>query len=1325
MFKKTLRVATVLTLVFGCYMGYVRGFALVVKSLEANQKGSSVAFVKRKSKSKLESIARAKKSFGDDHWTSEDRADCYIGRDFMLYFKSHKQPGEKYDGKRMILNPIAVIMQADGGKSSITVTAEEGVFDCNQRPGLGGKDPLKVLHASLRQNVILRHDRGTPDDPDDDLFVGPLTYAEFDDAKLQIESESDILIRDRDTTITGEQFLIQLRPKVEIKPDAAPEPRRGGGFDGVQTAILRKNVHVSFRDVGRTGFLPGSGTEKKTKPTATPPTTSGTGPVAGVPPAKPKPLDLRSSGHMTVTFPEPRPQARVGPPAPARPTLIDFNRDVLTQIGKLDEKPDQLSCDTLELVLYPAEAPPPTRTKKSESASNGMKPSADPEAPSASESSEAPPAGGGSFGNLALRSLKATGHSVWLRLSQQTTTIHGIELKHHKRGPSLPDVTNMLGKPGRGGLTIEKLDLAPGDSSQKIVGVTNVWGSNLTVYDDGGDTNNATIIIQGPGRLETRADRDQPAQRIAEWQDALDVQNAAGSDPVNPIKIITFVGVPFVRDLTKPDAPSSLDASQRIIAWLKPKPPEAAAARPTPTAGSPLTPGSSGYNLHQLRAFEDAHLISPGQNITARKKLNAEFLAPPVAAGPAPAALASNAGPIPADPPKAKSEPPKPKAPPERKVDADTVWANVQLLPPSAAAGSRSGGGTPSPEYEVREVQLIRNVVFHQDPEEGKALGNDATGEALYLFNEGENKIKMVLFNDVPKQTASKDGVPGIAWTTPDDLRQSLPPATISTDEMQLTGAIIGLDQTQDFAYVNGPGSLKQLVDRGMMADSNPVGAPTDPAQPGDAAAKADSKSKSLKIQTRAGVPLSEKTELTINWTENMRFHGRSPDFEGRPNSAARAEFYGHVTAITQEKDSMLDCTEKMITYTDRPVPFTKLSQARPARNATKPGINEPTAAEATNEPKAELALIEMFGDAVAVNRKIDPNQPIVLQKQRIQTEHLIYDRRTGDFTAPGEGFVFLYDRKGSEPDTMRDGSNNRQAAGDRAFTPTSMQLDQDGGMGYTSPEDLQEPAESETEDVAAVPVQRRDTIARSNTPRSRGNAKSKARPNKPGAADQPGVKTIPPLILTQIQFARSMHGRFGTSNKSGESGTRTAEFFGDVEVIRSPVSQENVILDRKDWSYRPPREVYFLTAQTLRVMTEPPLAGSPPNAPARHWMKAWENASLSTTDKILQGDVITYTSSNDLFYAYGEDGHQVTIAQQTGTGQPGSPTRQQALSYHPKSGGMNLVNPQYISLIDGKTGTRPWVEHAPDPEAKPKKKTKRAIKPRTAPMERRGFSGR
>src|SRR5208283_4116975 len=101
--------------------------------------------------------------------------------------------------------------------------------------------------------VMIRDDRGTPSDPADDMIIGPLTWVEYDDSKLEIRSDSDVLIVDRDMWITGDGMLIKLRPKTEPVPGG-----RSTGFEGAQNAQLNQNVHVVFSDVGKTGILPGS-----------------------------------------------------------------------------------------------------------------------------------------------------------------------------------------------------------------------------------------------------------------------------------------------------------------------------------------------------------------------------------------------------------------------------------------------------------------------------------------------------------------------------------------------------------------------------------------------------------------------------------------------------------------------------------------------------------------------------------------------------------------------------------------------------------------------------------------------------------------------------------------------------------------------------------------------------------------------------------------------------------------------------------------------------------------------------------------------------------
>ncbi len=132
-----------------------------------------------------------------------------------------------------------------------------------------------------------------------------MPYVEFDEPSLQIKSVSDVVIQDRDMRITGFDLLIQLRPKDEDAPSNAP-----GNFDA-KSAHLRKNVHISINDVGRSGILPGT-TESDGTATA-----SISAPPQGAPgqlPEERTPLDVRCAGEMRVELPKARKPVLVGPP---------------------------------------------------------------------------------------------------------------------------------------------------------------------------------------------------------------------------------------------------------------------------------------------------------------------------------------------------------------------------------------------------------------------------------------------------------------------------------------------------------------------------------------------------------------------------------------------------------------------------------------------------------------------------------------------------------------------------------------------------------------------------------------------------------------------------------------------------------------------------------------------------------------------------------------------------------------------------------------------------------------------------------------------------
>ena len=86
----------------------------------------------------------------------------------------------------------------------------------------------------------------------------------------------------------------------------------------------------------------------------------------------------------------------------------------------------------------------------------------------------------------------------------------------------------------------------------------------------------ANVVAHGPGRLETRPDRDKPVERIAIWQDRLIVKNKLGAENEVLHKIIDLAGNRpcFIDNLQK----TSIDSASWIQVWLKPKPASAQTA---------------------------------------------------------------------------------------------------------------------------------------------------------------------------------------------------------------------------------------------------------------------------------------------------------------------------------------------------------------------------------------------------------------------------------------------------------------------------------------------------------------------------------------------------------------------------------------------------------------------------------------------------------------------------------------------------------------------------------------------------------------------------
>ena len=221
-------------------------------------------------------------------------------------------------------------------------------------------------------------------------------------------------------------------------------------------------------------------------------------------------------------------------------------------------------------------------------------------------------------------------------------------------------------------------------------------------------------------------------------------------------------------------------------------------------------------------------------------------------------------------------------------------------------------------------------MALNQEPAKGEAKGKNASGEALYLDNPGEGKAITYIFQREPNELTYLPG--------------PLPAARAQNEKNTITGAgVIAMNQGTDQIWVEGPGTLTEFSSRAVS--SNPGSSdltprmadaftprtttPPDVSKPRSISLIAQNHTTDLKPQTelaeskpttRAGRPLSEELVSTISFTEGMEFNGRSVDPAGRP--AGRTDFHGFVTA--QLEDALLHCEERMIAYTDRPVPLGK-----------------------------------------------------------------------------------------------------------------------------------------------------------------------------------------------------------------------------------------------------------------------------------------------------------------------------------------------------------------------------------------------------------------
>ena len=217
------------------------------------------------------------------------------------------------------------------------------------------------------------------------------------------------------------------------------------------------------------------------------------------------------------------------------------------------------------------------------------------------------------------------------------------------------------------------------------------------------------------------------------------------------------------------------------------------------------------------------------------------------------------------------------------------------------------------------------------------------------------------------------------------------------------------------------------MAERGLLTDKGLTPDTTAPAPE-----KGKAKGEAGKAEADA-----KKVPMKITWKKDMKFFGQATDLKGKP--AARADFSGGVRA-EHGTDGLLVC-EQMTTYMDRTVTL-----ARPRRDP-KAAAGDPLANQP--EPKPQIAVIDCVGKVIAISRKVDKKGKL-LEQQRIEGEHITYDKLTGEFEVFGEGQTFLYaleDQK-KEKGSLAPGN----ASARRTITPVADPGRGDAGAGRTTP---------------------------------------------------------------------------------------------------------------------------------------------------------------------------------------------------------------------------------------------------------------------------------
>ena len=1201
---------------------------------------------------------------GADHWAANrDQRTCYYdqGRGFWFFFKEYTRAKE---GKQIRFSPFALIWRSRGKENLNTIMADEAYIDFDRSFDLtpSNGEPPRVVHAMIEGEVRIRDDKGTGELPGDDLLIGPLTHIEYNENEHKLHTTSFVNLREKDLIASATGLTIQLTPS----PPPADRPNsRSNGYSGARTVWLHKDIEITVQDVGRTGMVPG-----------------------GRPSETARPGSLTADGPAQIDLPEARPAN--APPGPSRPIIAQFFKNVRVRQGD-HQLPEQLDADLLRLTLVPDESKSKPLTAK-----------VDPEAQDLQTPTK-PVEDDGRLSRMTLKLAEATGHAVWLQAPGQGLKARGNELRYERRAPNSPDLVYFRGDSYT---WIEKESIpTTGPEAGKIQSVDTIRTKDVTILQALKAGDPATIIARGPGQMETRKAKGQPVERSASWNDRLELEMV--QTQIGPRRRVTLKGAPKLASPTQ----GTIEATERIVAFLKEKPPKPEvpggqlatgdpAVRPTAfpaqnEATAPVSVSGEAFQIDWMEADGEVLMVavpadpkpgakpSPARNLKARRKLNVVFVEPeedPSQGTPDPASsptaetaatrilptreTAPDGGPrlepLAVEEARAAEaakqseaaqsvKPAEPPGPP-LSVEADEVWAKVSL-----------GSATAKPDLE--EVQLVRKVHLHQDPAPGKKRGMDATGNLVIFQNRG----------------------PDQAWIEAQGTLEA--PARAVTDTFTIEGPRIVFDQGASFAQVIGPGSLTQ---------EPPT--PEAPAEVIPTAAFVDENGQAVEAKPEKAVP-DVKGPVQISWLKEMKFYGQPIDPSGQPGPAW-ALFLGDVRAWTNDPTDGTVSTlrsARMRALLDGPVNF--------RQNAGKePSETDPAS---SSRPRPEILLLHCQEEVQLSHRQLDLKSGQLLQKGQVSTPDLWYNVKSGQFEGKGAGIVRFYQLPGSGKSMLQGAGTAAPGASRPAATPAPRPAA--GGSPRLPASTLPTPG-------AGASLSRdgliRTVAARPAADQPRGTTRNTTR--------TVSAPATPQLEMSRIEYRKGVEGRLSADKQQSPNTPFIARFRGSVQVLHANVANENqdVSLDKM------PPGFLFMAAEMLDVVREMPTSGEA--AEAQFFIDAKGGRPMGRdAQKSISGDRITYDSLKQLVYVYGEE-NGVTIVNQDSVGQPFSASRGRAVMYNRKDGQIRYIEPQNFLLIDPRSGikARPVAPGQPrDVQTpKPPKPIRRTL---PSDRERKGFTGR